>query len=376
MNILFFITILFFSLGQLGRISMFHQLVNFYLYEIPLLITFLYLIWFFKLKPIKQGLKNFKVIFGFVGVMLFSYLLNFSKFSSFQNFVSFLYLVRLLLYLGFWGYLAYYLKKKPRFAQTVFNGLIIFSLLTAISSFIQYFLYPDLRNLFYLGWDPHLYRMFGVFFDTSVAAAIYGLLFLFFIKSYKNYKSHKYYKILGTIFIPTFLLTVILTFSRSVYFALPIVVIYYFISQKKFSLVFAFLTVFLLLIFFVPKPFGEGVNLKRVFSIESRVNDYKHAINIWKRAPFFGIGYNRIRFVKQNSVDSHAASSFSSSYLIILVTGGILGLFGFIASLGKLWLINKKSRIFLLFLGLLSFTDNIILHPFIMFFLGLVMVDK
>lgn len=370
MKILFYFTILFFSLGQLGRISLFDQAVNFYIYEIPLFIMFLYLIWFLKSEPIEQGLKNFEVIFWFVGIILFSYLLNFFNFSPFQNFISFLYLVRLLVYLGFWGYFTYYLKKKPGFHRFTCNGLIIFSSLTAVSSFIQYFLYPDLRNLFYLGWDPHLYRMFGTFFDTSVASAIYGLLFLFFCQNYKRYKNW------SLIFIPIFLVSIVLTFSRSAYLILALVITWYFLSHKKFSLIFSFLVIFLLMIFLVPKPFGEGVNLARIFSIEARLNDYKQAIFLWRKSPLFGYGYNRIRFVKPNLDISHAAASFSSSYLIILVTGGILGLLGFVATLRKLWLTNKKSRLFLLFLGLLSLTDNIILHPFIMFLLGALMVDK
>ncbi len=376
MKIFFYITILLFSLGQLGRISFFGQMINGYLYEIPLFLTFLYLLWHLRLAPIKEGLKGFKIIFWFIGIIFFSYLLSFFRFSLFQNLVAFLYLLRLLLYLGFWSYWGYWLKKKPAFRQDLLKGLFIFSLLTIISSWIQYFLYPDLRNLFYLGWDPHLYRMFGLFFDTSVAAAVYGVLFLFFYNSYKDYKNHKYDKALKLIFALFFLVAVVLTFSRSAYFVLALVVIWELFLKKRFSLISIFLAIFFLMIFLAPKPFGEGVNLRRTFSIESRLEDYKQAINIWKTSPLFGIGYNRIRFLKSTFSESHAASSFSSSYLIILTTGGIFGLLGFLASLAKLSMINKNKKIILFFLATLSLTDNIILHPFLMFLLGAVMVDR
>lgn len=376
MKILFYITILLFTLGQLGRVSFFNQTINGYLYEIPALFTFFYLFWQLKLAPVKNGWKDFKIGFLFLAALLVSYFLNFFSFSLFQNLVALLYLTRLIFYLGFFLYWGYYLKKQPEFQHHITNGLFILSALIVITSFIQYFLYPDLRNLLYLGWDPHLSRMFGVFFDTSAAAAIYGLFFLFFIKSYNHYKNQKYYKILSLIFTFFFLVAIVLTFSRSAYIVLMMVAGWHFFSQKKFTLIFLFLTLFFIILSLAPKPFGEGVNLKRTFSVEARLTDYKQAIDIWKKSPLLGVGYNRLRFVKPTSVESHAAGSFSSSFLIILVTGGILGFLGFIGSLRKLWLINKKTRIFLLFLGLLSFTDNIILHPFIMFLLGMLMVDK
>ncbi len=371
MKIIFYLVILLFSLGQLGRLSFFGQTINLYLYEIVVGFIFLYLLLKFRLTPIKHGLKHFKIIFWFIGILLISYLLNFFRFSLFQNFVAFLYLIRLVIYLGFWGYWGYWLnKEKINFSRHFWNMLVIFTFLTIISSYLQYFLYPDLRNLFYLGWDPHLYRMFGVFFDTSVAAAIYGVLFLFF------YKSERVDKTFKLIFILTFLICLVLTFSRGAYLALLFVIIWDLLSHKKITLIFAFLAVFLLMTFLVPKPFGEGVNLKRVFSIAARFEDYKQAINIWKNSPLFGIGYNRIRYVKPTLSESHAAASFASSYLIILVAGGIFGLLGFLGVLRRLWFIDKKLRIILLFLVILSLFDNILLHPFIMFFLGWFIVGK
>lgn len=370
MKIIYYITILLFALGQLGRISFYNQQINGYLYEIPLFLTLLYLVWRFKLEPVKKGFKHFKIIFWFIGILLISYLLNFFRFTLFQNLVAFFYLGRLILYLGFFGYLGYCLKRQPGFRQHVSNGLFIFSVLTIISSFVQYFLYPDLRNLFYLGWDPHLHRMFGVFFDTSVAAAIYGIVFLLF---YKNYKGSVTLRLIFTFI---FLIFFVLTFSRGAYIALILSVIGDFFSQKKAFLIFPFLIIFFLMVYLVPKPFGEGVNLKRTFTIESRLNDYKLAVEIWKNFPLLGVGYNRIRYLKPTLTESHAAASFSSSFLIILVTSGVFGILSLLGVLTKLWYLNKKARAIFLFLTILSFTDNIILHPFIMFLLGIVMVDK
>ena len=362
MNLLIYLTFLLFSLGQLGRLSFFDQTINGYAYEIPMFGILVYLFFRFRLNPIKKALKHFPIFFWFIGILSLSYLLSFFSFSLVQNTTSILYLFRLIFYLSFFAYLCYFAKHETHLRKTLTYGIIIYSVLTVIVSFIQYFLYPDLRNLLYLGWDPHLARMFGLFFDTSVAAAIYGLLFFFFFDRY------------NLPFISLFFAGFILTFSRSAYIVLTILIFFHFISQKKFALLLIFLAAFLIAVLIAPKQFGEGVNLKRTFSIQSRLNDYKEAIEIWKKSPILGVGYNRIRYVKPNSPTGHAAASFSSSYLIILTTGGILGLLGFMGVLGKLWLISGKARGIVVFLAALSFADNIILHPFILFLVGAVIM--
>ncbi|MBI3366782.1 O-antigen ligase family protein, partial [Candidatus Roizmanbacteria bacterium] len=296
-----------------------------------------------------------------VGVLALSYILPLFRFTFYENTVAFLYLSRLIFYLLYFAYFAHFIKYQITFRKTLMYGIIIFSTLTIAISFIQYFLYTDLRNLLYLGWDPHLSRMFGAFFDTSVAAAIYGLMFLFFIGSYR-------------IFVPFFLVSTVLTFSRSSYIMLIILLIWNFISQKKIMLLFTFFAIFLFLIWLAPKGFGEGTNLRRTFSIQSRLNDYKEAIEVWKRSPLLGIGYNRIRFIKLNGSFGHAASSFSSSYLIILASGGIIGLLLFAACIVRLMMFNKMVSLLIGFIGFLSLTDNIILHPFVMFLLGALVI--
>ena len=171
MIILFYLTALLFSLGQLGRVSFFNQQVNFYLYEVALTFNLFILFWKYRFEPIKEAWKKFKPLFFFLIILLISLLIDWTKYSLFENTVASLYFFRLVLYFSYFFYFKYYLP-------TIKKGIFLIAVLTIISTVIQYFLYPDLRNLFYQGWDPHLYRTFGVFFDTSVAAAIFGIFFL------------------------------------------------------------------------------------------------------------------------------------------------------------------------------------------------------
>jgi hypothetical protein len=64
---------------------------------------------------------------------------------------------------------------------------------------------------------------------------------------------------------------------------------------------------------------------------------------------------------------NHAGSSFHSSFVIILVCGGVLGLITFVLALGNIYLTHKNLLPYLMLLLLLSLSDNIILHPFILF---------
>ncbi|MEK7597641.1 MAG: O-antigen ligase family protein [Patescibacteria group bacterium] len=353
MTILFYLTAFLFSLGQLGRVSFFNQQVNFYLYEVVLILSLLLLFFKYRFEPIKEAWKKFKPIFFFLAVLLVSLLIDWLKYNSFENTVASLYFFRLILYFSYFFYFKYH-------SPTIKKGIFLIAILTIISTLIQYFLYADLRNLLYQGWDPHLYRTFGVFFDTSIAAAIFGIFFLTI--------NQPIVKII-------YLVLVALSFSRSIYLGFSITLIYLFIRQKQFKKIVLFLLFFITLIFVIPKPAGEGVNLKRLYSIESRIEDYRRGINLWKNKPLIGYGYNRIRYVK-NSGSLHSGATYSSSFLTILVSSGIMGLLSFIWVLWSLRKLNKMAPILLIFLSIVSLFDNLLLHPFILFLLFINLSDK
>ena len=121
--------------------------------------------------------------------------------------------------------------------------------------------------------------------------------------------------------------------------------------------------------------FGE--NLELIFSVRSRLTDYQNGLKIWSKQPILGIGYNRIRYAKRqlniiSEVESditHSGASFHSSFLVILVSGGVIGLILFSGVLVKLAGGGEFAKYATIFLSLLSISDNIVLHPFILFLL-------
>jgi len=370
-KIILFLTFILFSLGQLGRVSFLNQQVNFYLYELMMGLLLAY--YFLKLKfiPLKKIFKSQQwIIWGWV-YLFFSFFFGFFKYSPFENLVSFLYLFRLFFYFIFFVYLYFYYQKKAK--KDLLTGILLFSFLTIVSSFIQFFLYPNLRNLAYLGWDVHQNRVFGLFFDTSLTASIYGLLFLFWL----NYNGRKYF-----CFLPFLFLLIYFTYSRFIIFSFTASLILFFLKKSSVKNILLILIAFIFLFIFFPQRSGVGVDFNRVFSIESRIRENILGIKIGIKNPLFGIGYNRIRFFRQKNNliwgsdfnIHHGASSFQSSYVTIFVTTGIIGLF----FLGKtiFYLLKSSSLYFYLFffITICSLADNLLLHPFIIFILGSVFI--
>lgn len=359
MNFLLILIFVFFSLGQLGRISFFNQQVNFYIYEVILVSLLLILFFKYRLFPIKKLWNESKSIYFFISALTISFILGIYQFTVYENLVGLLYFLRLVVYLLYWIYLSYWQKKENK-NSILQNSIKIFIYITILTTGLQYLFYPNLRNLLYQGWDPHLYRAFGVFFDTGVAASIFGIMVLL--------SKNKLVK-------PIYFLFLVLSFSRSAYFALTATFIYLLFTRNQVKKIILYLILGLTLVIFVPKPEGEGVNLFRTFSIVSRAKDNLAGWELFKKKPIFGYGYNRLRFVKNEPV-SHSGSAFSSSYLTILVAGGLIGFSGWLFFLKFLWLKSKKYRGIFLFLSIASVFDNIILHPFILFLFFTILSDS
>lgn len=366
------LTFLFLAVGQLGRISFLGQQINGYIYEIPVFLITAYFILVHKLKPLKTAWKEYKSVFIFFGIVFVSYIFGLSGFDQESNAIAALYIGRLLLSFLFFFYLLFHLKKEKGSARIFFYGIIIFACITALFSIVQYVWYPELRNLLYLGWDPHLYRMFGTFLDTSIAAAIYSLCF-FFIFFYGERFFQKTY--LHRVFMGIFLICILLTFSRTTYIVFFAALLFLLIRSKQYLLSAAVVLGVIGILIVVPKPQGEGVNLLRTFSIESRFADYTTAAVVWARKPFLGYGYNRLRPVKkefglidESSYEvTHAGASLHSSFLVLLVTTGIVGLGVFVWVLYELARKGKHTLFFVLFVSVLSLADNILLQPFVLF---------
>ncbi|PIZ99550.1 MAG: hypothetical protein COX78_01735, partial [Candidatus Levybacteria bacterium CG_4_10_14_0_2_um_filter_35_8] len=180
--------IIFLPLGQIAKFDLgFKASVT--AFDIGLLFLVFFWIFYclFRKKKIKAALT--KPIILFVSVCFVSLLLNTRGITMEQLLVSVSYLFRWALY-SIVYFIAVSLnkdKKKGITAYLFYSGIIILFL-----GFIQVFFYPSLKNLYYLGWDEHMYRLFSSFLDPNFTGIYFVVIFflgiyLYFLKNKKRY---------------------------------------------------------------------------------------------------------------------------------------------------------------------------------------------
>lgn len=368
-----------YPLGQFGRISFSMQQINIYPYEIMLSTSLFFLFLKYRFTIIKEIGKNslFLSAFIFLFSLLTSFIITYSSFNTWANFVGGLYLLRLIVYFFYFMYFSFHYFKHKELKIHLKKQVTFILILIIISSVLQYVFYPNLRNLLYQGWDPHLYRVFSFFFEPYLAGAAITLSLFF---AYFHLFLKKQERVLRYIILIVLFILFMLTFSRTVYIAALLTIFVFFLKKRNIFYIVFILSLFILLAFIIPKPVGVGVQLYRTFSIDTRIKNMAEGIGLWTKAPLFGIGYDRIRYrrVQLNLTDlkavSHAAAGYHSSFVTILVSGGIVGLICFIFLLFRLGSISPTSSFYLIFLSILSLGDNALLHPFILFFLWKLLV--
>ncbi len=323
-----------------------------------------------------------KPILVFVGVALISLIVNVPHLSFMNFLISFSYLLRWALYTSLFFIVNEFDKKfKNKIPYLMlFSGVIV-----VVAGYIQYFLYPSLRNLFYLGWDEHLYRMFSSFLDPNFAGTFFVLLFIFILGLNYRYLKTNLNKavVLGVLNIFV-LLAVYLTYSRSAFVMLAVSLSAFLFLIKKWKLIVFALIGLLLIVLIIPRSFQtEGTNLLRTFSSEQRIVSSQIALKIFESSPVFGVGFNSYRYA-QNKIGlnnqtwqtTHSGAGTDNSFLFVLATTGIIGMISYLylsSCIAVFAKVNLKNNIFSLILlssvaGLIfnSFFINSLFYVFIL----------
>lgn len=355
LQILFYLLSFFLSLGQAGRISFFNQQINIYPFEIVLVVIIFIL---FSKRHFSLLLKSACLLNGILFISLVN---GFWEYNLLQNLVGIAYLIRFSLYILFLLLLLTSSNEIKKMATKSFWVLVI---LIPFFSIVQYFLYPDLRNLYYLGWDPHLSRVFGSFFDSTVTGTILVLLFFWNIVNIQKKRISIHIILPVVIFI-----LILLTYSRITYIEFIVGIILLLYSRIGLLKTVGLIGLFAAVLFLLPRPFGESVKLERIFTIESRVTDYKEGFKLFSKKPILGYGFDRLKYARGVEISSHAGN-YSSSFLTILVSSGIVGMGAFIYFLFRLYFfIPKEMRLFLVIVLVGSLFDNLFLNNFVLLIL-------
>jgi len=310
----------------------------------------------------------FKYFENFLFLAASSWIFGFFLFQSQAVFYGLLYLARLAAYFYFF-LLVFNFAGKNR--KLLLNCLLAVSVASAVFGWIQYFLFPSIRAFFEYGWDEHLFRLVGTFLDPTFLGLImvFGLIATIF--RMMVVKKREKYLLIG-IFL---LISLAFTYSRASFIALLGALIYFGIYEKKVREVLRAMVIFSLIIIFLPRPGGEGVNLGRTNSIAAKISNYKETLKIFKASPVLGIGFNNMCLARQiyigpESFSSHACSGSDSSLLLILATTGVSGFFVFCDLVFNIW--KRASGVFkssLIALFVHSLFSNSMFYPWIMGYL-------
>jgi len=284
--------------------------------------------------------KNFSPpairIIEFLGVLTFSLVFSLTLFPLNKILIGFLYLTRLTFYFLFGLSIASYARSQEK-KKFLIKSLLTISFFLGLFGLAQYLFWPDFRPFYVYGWDEHLYRLVGTFLDPSFTGLFLVFGSILSLSFWYKLKKRKY------LFLFFFLtLSLILTYARACYLAYGIGLGYLMIKNKDFKLTLLTLMGFVVILTMIPFKEGEGVKLTRTKSIFFRLENYQEALVLVKKSPIFGLGYNNLcvakeKYLNKIDLDSHACSGFDASLLLILTTGGVVGLTVFFFLVFEFW---------------------------------------
>jgi len=344
LEILFSLVILIYPFGEIGRL----QFSDFAVSVNDIAILIFSSVWIVKKikgkkKTIKGELmKPILVFFSIGGVAL---LLNINYLNGNAFTISFLYLIRWLLYSTIYFSI---FDLDSKFRKKIPYLLLFSSTFLLAIGFIQFIFYQNLRNLYYLGWDEHLYRLFSSFLDPNFAGAFFVLSLILvlgvLVNSYK--KINSFVSILLSLLAVFNLFAIYLTYSRSALVMLTIGLFSFFILVGRKRWIFFLSLILIAIIFLVPKSFEtEGTNLLRTASNEARLKSAGNALSIVKDNLVFGVGFNAYRYAQlrygfiegRDWEITHSGAGTDNSFLFVLATTGIVGLTSFLYLLYKVF---------------------------------------
>lgn len=276
-------------------------------------------------------------ILGFALVTIISLAMTVGVVPTYVIGGGLLYILRWVLYAAlYWVSASALVASGTWFAFLIWSGVGI-----AVMGLIQYVWYPDLRNLYYLGWDPHYQRLFSSLLDPNFTGIILGVtaLMLFAAAESRKYTAGKIISLVITIG------ALILTYSRSSLLAFAVGVFVFGMLTKRKALMWVVTASIGVALVVLPHT-GEGRDLFRTVSSFARIGSLERALTLIREKPVFGHGFNVLRFVAterswidETVIPSLSGSGLDTSLLFVGATTGIVGM------LVYLWLIVRLFRL-------------------------------
>lgn len=356
------LTIVIFPFGQILKLTLFSQVKVSLLDALSAIFVLIGFVSGFRIKnKFRPFLRKPGLLF--IGFSLLSLLIASFKLPLADILQGLFYLTRFTIYFFFYLQLVWFFNNNKNRKEIVSKGLLLAGSCVAVFGILQYFIYPDLRNLLYLGWDPHYYRLFSTFFDPNFTGLILVLTLIQFIfwDFGKKQKNKLIYFIL--FFITTTAL--ILTRSRSAYIALFGGLVLLFLKAVKLRKEFILgLITAVVLVALIPKPNVDVFNLFRLNSAVARVNNWKWSLRIGVENPLFGQGFGILRFPDSSFLYVWAGTGISGCLFFVWMWIKIFKL----AFLRKTQLLISVAVIFIS-----SWFNNTFFYPWVLYWLFLML---
>lgn len=241
--------------------------------------------------------------------------------------------------LFYWIRLGYYLAfatslhsffQKQKYKK--YHHLTFFFVLYTLLSLVLYIIFPDTRFLKILGWDDHYYRLVGTILDPNFSGILLSLSSFWLVEHMmqSNNKRHQKVYFLAAIIS---IVALGLTFSRSSYLAWLIGSSVLTLLEKKKKQVILMIPTGIIIVLFTlllaPKPGGEGVNLLRTSTVESRLDTAKKPATPTKNSLQLMLG-SGFAFTEKNPHPLFANTQhafFPDNFFIMLYNAiGLVGL--------------------------------------------------
>ncbi len=281
-------------------------------------------------------------IIGFAAVCVLSLAVNALLLPRRAIGTGLLYLVRFLSYASLYWVVSEDQKNKRYWLFLLYG----FGVALAVLGLVQIVLYPDLRNLYYLGWDPHFQRLFSSLLDPNFT----GILLVLALMIGFSFKEKNQ---LWFLFQAALFYSLGLTFSRSSILSLIAASVTLTILKAKKrqpALLGIVLVLFVMEIF---SNSGEGRSLLRTASVYARLANWQSASQLMLAKPVLGWGFNTLSYIRPpgprtdgvQNIPSHSSAGVDNSFLFVGATTGFLGLFAYLWLLWGIWQTGRGNTL-------------------------------
>lgn len=313
------------ALGQLGRIPPLSAGGPLFGDLLLGALVFCWMIWAIWKRVKIPFTKAHWVWAGFLAVALLALVFSPYPLSRGDFLGAALYWVRLFSYTALaWIIPTIYRSETER--KTLFTCLVWMGGLVVLGGIIQLIALPDLRPLTGYGWDPHIGRFVSTFLDPNYLGGFLALFFALLV-ALSLQKVRWWMVPLGA----ATLIGTILTFSRSGYLALLVVLL---VIGARYS------WKLLLIAVLCVGPLGYSIprvreRVQGAFRVDKtsqeRILSWQRGFAVYSAHPVLGVGYNNYEIAQQElqliSVygESHADSGSDSSLITVAATTGAVG---------------------------------------------------